>query len=269
MDTAGVVGVGSMGSVFVERFVAAGVPTLAYDVSAEAVKRVEGLGARGCASPAELARASDVVDVMVRTDAQMLDCVLGDAGVLEGLASGKYLVLHSTVHPSTTRTIAEAAGAKGIFIADACIGGRPEILRAGKASVIVGGEPDVVERLRPHLARLGTVYPVGPIGSGNTAKMLHNVVLGAHRMILSEALRIGLAAGVPPAGLLAMFGHERAPWDQPVDSFDYEPGITFNRNLIEQVLPPLEKLADEVGADVPIMRLLIERAKHAEVPRPA
>jgi 3-hydroxyisobutyrate dehydrogenase-like beta-hydroxyacid dehydrogenase len=250
-----------MGSVFVERFVAAGVPTLAFDVSPAALEQARALGAEPCSSAAELARRVDVVDVMVRTDDQMLDCVLGAGGVLEALEPGRALVLHSTVHPGTTRTIAEAARAKGVDIADACIGGQPPVLRAGKSSVIVGGDPEVVERLRPHLALLGTVYHVGPVGSGDVAKMLHNLVAGAHRFVISEALQIALAAGVPAAALLAVLRHDKPVWDQPEDAFDYGPGLTFNRNLVEQVLPPVERLVDELGADVPITELLIDLAK--------
>src|SRR5262245_11831446 len=106
MDTTGVVGVGAMGSVIVERLVEAGRQVAAYDVSAAALERAVALGAQPCASPADVGRAADVVGVMVRTDAQMLDCVLGDDGVLDGLAEGKVLLLHSTIHPSTTRQIA-------------------------------------------------------------------------------------------------------------------------------------------------------------------
>jgi 3-hydroxyisobutyrate dehydrogenase len=261
MPTVGVVGVGSMGSVFVERFVAAGVPTLAYDASDAAVRSAAALGAKPCASLAELADAADVVDVMVRNDTQMLECTLGHGGLLEHLAPGKTLILHSTVHPRTTRTIAQAAKEKGVDILDACIGGQPPILRAGGASVIVGGEPEVVERMRPHLALLGTVYHVGPISSGNTTKMLHNVVGGAHHLIISEALQVGMAAGISPTAILEVLQHDTPVWSRPEDSFDYGPGLTFNRNLIEQILPPMERLVAELGADVPITRHLIDMAK--------
>jgi 3-hydroxyisobutyrate dehydrogenase-like beta-hydroxyacid dehydrogenase len=258
-----------MGSVFIERFVAAGRRTLAYDPSPSAMAQAQALGAEPYPSAGALAQAADIVDVMVRTDAQMLECVLGPGGVFDGLAPGKALVLHSTVHPRTTRTIADAARAKGVAIADACIGGQPPVLRAGRASVIVGGDPAVADRLRSHLALLGTVYYVGPLSSGNTTKMLHNLVVGAHRLVISEALQIGLAAGVPAASLLAVLRHDRAVWDQPEDAFDYGPGLTFNRNLVEQILPPIEQLTEELGSDVPITQLLIGLAKRSGPPPPS
>ena len=261
MPTVGVVGVGSMGSVFVEHFVAAGVPTLVYDVSSAAVQSAGALGAKPCESIAELAHEADIVDVMVRNDMQMLEATLGDGGVLEHLAPGKTLILHSTVHPRTTRTIAQAAAEKGVDILDACIGGQPPVLRAGGASVIEGGDAAVVERLRPHLSLLGTVYHVGPISSGNATKMLHNVVGGAHHLIISEALQVGMAAGISPTAILEVLRHDKPVWDRPEDSFDYGPGLTFNRNLIEQILPPMERLVAELDADVPITIHLIDMAK--------
>src|SRR5947209_5506065 len=72
MDVAGVVGLGAMGSVFVERFVAAGVKTLAFDLSQSAMQHAQALGAEPYPSAAELAQGADIVDIMVRTDAQML-----------------------------------------------------------------------------------------------------------------------------------------------------------------------------------------------------
>src|SRR4051794_23645278 len=117
MNTVGIIGIGAMGSVIVERFAAAGLRTFVYDVSAPALERAVALGAEPCASPAEVGRAAEVVDVMVRTDQQMLDAVLGEGGVLEGLSSGKALLLHSTIDPRTTRTIAAEARAKGVDVA--------------------------------------------------------------------------------------------------------------------------------------------------------
>jgi 3-hydroxyisobutyrate dehydrogenase-like beta-hydroxyacid dehydrogenase len=198
---------------------------------------------------------------MVRTDAEMLDCVLGAGGILDGMASGKVLVLDSTVHPSTTRRIAQVAVERGVAVADACIGGIPAVLRAGESSVIVGADPELMERIRSHLGRIGTVYHVGPVGSGNVTKIVKNLVLGAHRLIISEALQIAVAAGVEPARVLEVLRHEAAPWDRPEDTFDYGPGLTFNKNLTEQILPPVERLADELGTTVPITRHLIEMGK--------
>src|SRR5947209_20470718 len=107
MQTVGVVGAGAMGTVIVERFLAAGLRVGVYDVSAEARQRAAGLGAVVAPSPSALAAQADWMSVMVRTDAQMLDSVLGSEGVLEGQRPSAPLLLHSTIHPRTTREIAD------------------------------------------------------------------------------------------------------------------------------------------------------------------
>lgn len=116
MDSVGVVGVGAMGSVFVERFRTAGLETMVYDVSDTAVQRAMALGASAAGSLLELAQSVAFVDIMVRTDAQMLDCVLGPEGALEGLHSGQVLLLHSSINPKTTREIAKAAASRGVKV---------------------------------------------------------------------------------------------------------------------------------------------------------
>jgi 3-hydroxyisobutyrate dehydrogenase-like beta-hydroxyacid dehydrogenase len=251
-----------MGSVFVERFRAAGLRTVVYDVSAAAVERAVALGAESCASPEEVGATADVVDVMVRTDQQMLDCVLGDRGILQGLTPGKVLLLHSTVHPRTTRAIAVAASPRGVDVADACIGGIPEVLRAGDADILVGAAPEVLERVRPHLLRLGKeVFHMGPVGCGNVAKLMKNLVGVSERLIIGEALEIGEAAGIPYTQGLALLRHQPLALDRPDETFDPRdaaPAQGGHRNLFEQILPPIHRLADELELDVPLTRLLAD-----------
>ena len=258
MNTAGVVGVGAMGTVIVERHRGAGLRVMAYDVSEAAMDRAAALGAEPCPSPAAVGNTADVVGVMVRTDEEMLDAVLGSGGVLEGLSAGKVLLLHSTIHPSVTRQIAAAAQAKGVDVLDACISARPDEFRAGKAACIVGGDPSVVERVRPHLEQLGTIYYMGPLGAGNVAKIVHNLVVVSQRMILHEALQIAEAAGISYAHeleLLRRMPPVLAGPDEPLNPWTWVP-TGHGGNLFEQILPPAHRLADELGLDLPITRLL-------------
>jgi hypothetical protein len=77
-----------------------------------------------------------------------------------------------------------------------------------------------------------------------------------------------MAAGVVPTAILEVLRHDAPAWDQPEESFDYGPGLTFNRNLVQQILPPLEKLAGELHTNTPITQLMIELAKLEKDPRP-
>jgi 3-hydroxyisobutyrate dehydrogenase-like beta-hydroxyacid dehydrogenase len=258
MGTAGVVGVGAMGTVIVERHRRAGLQVLAYDVSNAALERAAALGAEPCPSPAAVGRAAEDVGVLVRTDEQMLNAVLGPGGVLEGLTSGKVLLLHSTIHPSVTRQIATAAQAKGVDVLDACISARPDEFRAGKAACIVGGDPAVVERVRPHLEQLGQIYYMGPLGSGNVAKIVHNLVVVSQRMILHEALQIAEAAGIPYQHELELLRRMPPLLASPDETLNPRTWVPTGHggNLFEAILPPADRLADELGLDLPITRLL-------------
>jgi 3-hydroxyisobutyrate dehydrogenase-like beta-hydroxyacid dehydrogenase len=256
--TAGVVGVGAMGAVIVERHRGAGLRVLAYDVSDAAMALAATLGAETCASPAAVGQAADVVGVMVRTGDQMLDAVLGDDGVLAGLSEGKVLLLHSTIHPGVTRQIAAAAQAKGVDVLDACISARPDDFRAGEAACIVGGDPRVVERVRAHLEQLGRIYYMGPLGAGNVAKIVHNLVVVSQRLILHEALQISEAAGIPYTDELDLLRRMPPALNAPDEALNPQAWTPVGHagNLFEQILPPASRLVEELELDVPITRLL-------------
>lgn len=261
METVGVVGAGAMGSVFVELFRRAEVRTLVYDVSADAVDRAVALGAEACASPAEIARQADVVDVMVRTNEQLLDCVLGPQGALEGLTPGKVLLLHSSTLPETTRTIAAAVQPRGIVVADACITAVPAVLRAYRAACLVGGEPEVVERIRPHLLRLAPqIIHTGPLGCGNAAKILRNLVNGTESLVLHEAFQLARAAGIGSEQFLQVLNQVYAS-RVPLAAFeDFDPRGPAS-NLYDPILPSARALADTYHMAAPATRHLASADK--------
>src|SRR5687767_15579870 len=107
METIGIVGVGNMGSALMERQRLAHVEQLAYDIDPAALERARGNGAEPTASAAELARQATLIDVVVRTDDEVLDCTVGEQGVLAGARPGTLVLLHSTILPHTTRRVAE------------------------------------------------------------------------------------------------------------------------------------------------------------------
>lgn len=256
LETAGVIGAGVMGSTFIQQLVAARLKTLVYDVSPAAMDRAVSLGATACSSPAELARQADVVDVIVATDEQVLDCVLGNDGVLQGLPAGRILLLHSTILPSTTRTVAQAAQARGVDVADACITSVPRTVRGGTPACIVGGAPDVIERIRPHLLHLApNVFHVGPLGCGNVAKIMRNLVNTSDALVLHEVFQFAHAAGIAPDAMVDVLNHVYDNRDLALYDTAYKPEGPAG-NLYETILPRARQLADEYGLRAPTVRLL-------------
>src|SRR5437867_5205616 len=121
METIGIVGVGAMGSALLERMRLSQVEPLAYDIDQAAMESARAGGAEPAGSAAELARSATMVDVVVRTDQDVLDCTTGKNGLLEGASPGLLILLHSTILPETTRRVAEVASQRGVHVIDACM----------------------------------------------------------------------------------------------------------------------------------------------------
>ena len=244
-----------MGAVIVERFLAAGLSVVVYDVAEQAVARAKALGAVAATSPAELASQVESVSVMVRTDQQMLDAVLGPEGVLQGARAGQVLLLHSTIHPRTTRRIGEMAGPVGAAVADACIGGVPAVLRAGEAVCFAGGEAELIERVTPHLLHLVCqVVHMGPLGCGNLAKVVRNLVNLTDQLILHEGLQLTAAAGIPRGQAIEIarliYARRVAGDDIAIDT------ARPAGNLFDTILPLARDLADELDVPAPLTHYL-------------
>jgi 3-hydroxyisobutyrate dehydrogenase-like beta-hydroxyacid dehydrogenase len=176
-------------------------------------------------TPRGLGAASDIVGVCVVADADVEQVVLGPDGVLAGMSAGGVVVIHSTVHPDTCAGIARAAAERGVSVVDAPVSGGGHTAAARQLLVMVGGDPEVVERCRPVLDTFGNpVVHLGPLGSGQMAKLINNLVftaqitigletyafadqLGVDRAALAEVLASG-SGGSRVAGILAASGFD-------------------------------------------------------------
>jgi 3-hydroxyisobutyrate dehydrogenase-like beta-hydroxyacid dehydrogenase len=273
-EKVGMVGVGAMGSALLERLRLAGEAVLTYDIAPEARDRARALDASVAESSADVARACTIIDVVVRTEQDVLDATLGPGGVLEGAQPGTLVLLHSTILPRTTFRVAEAAQARGVHVLDACMVGVPAVVRAGNLNFVVGGPADLFERARPHLLKMSkAVYHVGPLGAGNIAKLIKNMTTSAEALILEEAVRIGAAGGLAPRDTLALFqklytGSVLDRWESAFVIEDGKGARPHGRgNLYEKDLPLAVALAHQLGVMVPVaeaLRAAGERALAAE-----
>jgi len=155
METVGMIGVGAMGLALLERLKLAGVRATVYDSYPPAVEAARSLGCEIASSAADVARQSTLVDVVVRTDEDVVQCMTGLKGVLEGAVSGTLVLLHSSILPQTVQQVAAAAHAKSVSVVDACMTGVPATVRAGELCFVVGGAGDLVARAEPHLLKMG------------------------------------------------------------------------------------------------------------------
>jgi 3-hydroxyisobutyrate dehydrogenase-like beta-hydroxyacid dehydrogenase len=267
VEQIGMIGTGAMGLALLERLKIARVnDVVCYDAFATALDSATALGFRAATSPADVARQATLIDIVVRTDQDMLDCVLGPSGVLQSAQAGTLLLLHSSILPHTVKKIEAAARAKGVHAIDACMTGVPDTVRSGNLSFVVGGADEDVERAKPHLLKMSQeVFHMGPIGTGAVGKLIKNMLGGAETLIVHEAIQIGIAGGIPYPKALEMMrriGHDSVlnRWQRTFDPSGSDPLPRSGRNVLNKDIPLVAELARLLNADTPITQQLAAAA---------
>lgn len=202
MATIGFIGLGNMGGPMAANLVKAGHTVRVFDLSKEAVQRLETAGATGCASAAETATGVEIVVTMLPAGRHVRELYLGDGGLLAIAAKGTLLVDSSTIDADTARAVAAEADKAGCPMIDAPVSGGVAGAEAGKLIFMVGGETAPVEKARPVLDVMGrAVFHAGPAGAGQVAKMCNNMLLAISMIGTSEAINLGIAEGLDPKAL--------------------------------------------------------------------
>jgi len=143
------------------------------------------------------------------------DVILGPQGVIAGADGNCVVVDHSTIDPDGARKVAAALKtASGIEMLDAPVSGGAAVAEAGALSIMAGGDPEVLERVRPVLACYGqTIVHIGPSGAGQVAKACNQICTIVNTLGAAEAMLMAERAGVDPARvkdvLMTGFGASR------------------------------------------------------------
>ncbi len=198
MAELGFVGLGVMGGGIARRLLDAGHAVSGYNRTREKARWLIDAGMRWADSPREVAEASDVVFTMV-TDTRAVKAVTeGPDGLLAGLGPGKVYVDMSTASPANSRVLAERVGELGARMLDAPVSGSVITLEQGKLAVMVGGDEDVCEQVRPVLEAIGPrVIYVGPNGAAVTMKIAVNLSLAVQMLAFSEGVLLAEKSGIP------------------------------------------------------------------------
>ncbi|PXW24613.1 UNVERIFIED_CONTAM: 3-hydroxyisobutyrate dehydrogenase-like beta-hydroxyacid dehydrogenase [Williamsia faeni] len=198
----GFIGLGSQGGAMARRIVEAGYETTLWARRPESLEPYSDTAAKIAGSPAELGAASDLACVCVVNDADVREVIDGEQGILRGMSAGGVIAVHSTVHPDTCRELAEKAAAQGISLVDAPVSGGGMGAAAGTLLVMVGGNNDVVARVRPVFETYGNpVVHLGGIGAGEVTKLLNNLLFTANLSTASSTMALGEKLGVDPVRL--------------------------------------------------------------------
>jgi 3-hydroxyisobutyrate dehydrogenase-like beta-hydroxyacid dehydrogenase len=261
MENIGFVGTGAMGSALLSRLKLANVKALAFDIAPSGLAAARAEGAEIAASAKAVAQTSTLIDVVVRTDQEVLDCMLGRDGVLEGAAPGSLVLLHSTIRPATTKKVAEAAADKRVNVIDACMTAVPSMVRQGGLTFLVGGQKAFFDRAKPHLMNMAkdAIY-MGPLGSGNVTKLFkyghrfrsaHRLRSVANRQSGRHRLQGGPRrdAENQVAKYLGALGNEIRP-------FRRELKFNTGTNLYDKDLPLAADVGKSLGAEIPVVEAL-------------
>ena len=199
MTSIAFVGLGNMGLPMVVNLVKAGYRVHAADVRPEAVEAAVGQGALAAESVAAATGRAEVVVTMVPNSPEVEVAYLGPGGVLEGARPGQIAIDMSTIDPATTRKVGARLEAAGVRMLDAPVSGGVPGAVAGTLTIMVGGDAATVAQMRPILGAMGkNVVHVGPLGSGEVAKICNNLLAGVSMIAAAEAFTIGIQAGVDP-----------------------------------------------------------------------
>jgi len=225
---------------------------------------------RVAGSPADAARDAEILALCVGDDEDLRSVLLGAAGALQSLPAGAVLVDHTTASASLARELHALAAARGLAFVDAPVSGGQAGAVNGTLTVMCGGEPAVIDALRPVLgAYAATVTRVGPAGAGQLAKMVNQVCIAGLLQALGEGLALGEKAGLDMAVVLDVIGRGAAgSWQLQnrgttmlADQFDFGFAVKW---MVKDLRMALEE-AERNGAKLPVTALV--EAYYEEVSR--
>lgn len=264
MDTVGFIGLGKMGGPVAGHIQAAGFPLIVYDVNESTLGPFLHGGAQQAVSPAELASQSDVIISALPTERIVETVALGPSGVLEGIRSGGVYVDISTGGPDLIRRIAERFREKGAWALDSPVSAGQPDAPAGIHEIMVAGDPEVVERIRPVLRAYGDqIIHTGPVGTAAICKLIHQLIGCGVTQAIAEGLSLGVKSGVDAqivweavrrglVGRMQML-HQQVP--ESVFTGEYEPA-RFSLTLLRKDLGLATALGRQHNVPLPVSNLV-------------
>jgi 3-hydroxyisobutyrate dehydrogenase-like beta-hydroxyacid dehydrogenase len=191
------IGLGAIGEGMATNIARSGIDLTVFDLNSDAMQRVAASGARAAASVADAVSAADLVGLVVRNDAQVIDIMTSDRGVLRSAKPGAAVVIHSSVHPSTIRAVAEEAARFGVDVLDAGLAGGAQGAWEARLTLAVGGDEQVLARAMPVFDAFATkVVHFGPAGMGMTAKLGWCVIGDCITAATVSGMQLAEAAGI-------------------------------------------------------------------------
>ena len=197
--TVGILGLGKMGAPMARHLRAKGYNVSGYDPVDEARRSALDLGVQVVDSAKEVARASDLVIIVVGFDHEVEAVMYGAGGVMESARKGLIVAIGSTIAPRTAQRLAARAKEAGVIVLDAPLARGEKAAVAGKLLIYGGGEQAAFDACRPAFGAFASdIFHLGGPGAGQVGKMVNNLLLWACTSANDEGLRLGEALGIDP-----------------------------------------------------------------------
>ncbi len=257
----GFIGLGIMGRPMALNLLKGGHEVVVWARRAESMQPLLDAGARGAGSPAEVARAVEVVVSMVADAPDVEQVMLGENGVSSAAGGtgweGLVAVDMSTILPAAARDIGARLAAAGIEFLDAPVSGGEVGAIAGTLSIMVGGSAAAFEKAQPAFACMGrNIVHVGDAGAGQVAKAANQIVTGVGVLTVAEALNFAAKNGVDPArvreALLGGFAYSKILENHGQRMLDrnFKPG--FKSWMHQKDMNIVLQSAHELGLCLPV-----------------
>ena len=202
METVGIIGCGLMGKGIVKNFVSSQYKVLVYDPDPNTVKWIHENGAFAVDSLKELSMEATIVISSLPTVGIIKESYLGNDGVFHFIKEGSIIIDMSTADANTAIQLAGEAKKRNLHFFDCPVSGGPDGARNGTLTIMAGGDKEKFDEILPILKVVGKeIFYLGENGSGQTAKLCHNMVVASMVVSLGEAFVVASKAGLAPKKL--------------------------------------------------------------------
>lgn len=266
MDKIAFLGLGIMGRGMVGNLLKAGYPVTVWNRSPARCAPLVANGAQQAATPAAAVKDADIVMYCLSDDKAVEDLVWGSGELLDSVRVGQIVLDMTTVHPETSRKEVAAYAAKGVEFLDAPVfGSKNEAANAG-LWIVVGGKPELYERVKPMLAHLSeTTHYMGGNAMGSSMKLVGNLVVAFQLEAIGEAMILATKAGLNPRDVLGVL--HVTDFKSPI--FDGVGGalvardfeVSFALKLMLKDANLIDRFAQELKAPIPALAVIRENIK--------
>lgn len=257
----GWVGLGALGMPMAANLQRAGFALKVHNRNRQREQLLEALGALAAASPAQAVAGVELLCLCVSDDPAAEAVLFGQQGAASALKPGGLVIDFSTIAPATSQSLAARLAQQGVGYLDAPVTGGTEGACAGTLSVLVGGASEHLEQARPVLEVVGSrISHLGPVGAGQQAKAVNQVLLAGSYAAVAEAMALGKGLGLPmPEVRQALAAGAAGSWaleHRASNMLDGHFPLGFRLALHRKDLAIALATAAKAGMELPVSRLV-------------